>query len=149
MNQQHFDLKIILVYPISFEGFYFTKNLRAYSLIPATAFSNIAGDSYNVEKEAITAIGNNVAIEYDDMDFKYGLSGVRICGRSHNEKTSIHILFVEEEVKHREMVEIPFGTEYGSFEFKLPDIRTTGKINLVFLPGSNFDLKEFEFIPAK
>ncbi|MCR5723263.1 MAG: DUF4982 domain-containing protein [Lachnospiraceae bacterium] len=134
---------------ISFEGFYFTKNLRAYSLIPATAFSNIAGDSYNVEKEAITAIGNNVAIEYSDMDFKNGLSAVRICGRSHNEKTSIHILFVEEEVKRREMVEIPFGTEYGCFEFKLPDIRTTGIINLVFLPGSNFDLKEFEFIPAK
>ena len=47
------------------------------------------------------------------------------------------------------MVEIPFGTEFGTFEFKLPDIRTTGKINLVFLPGSNFDLKEFEFIPVK
>ena len=134
---------------ISFEGFYFTKYLRAYSLIRATAFSNISGDSYNVEKEAITNIGNNVAIEYSDMDFKNGLSAVKICGRSHNEKTSIHILFVEDEVKYREMVEIPFGTEYNTFEFNLPDIRTTGKINLVFLPGSNFDLKEFEFISAK
>ncbi|MBO4679602.1 MAG: hypothetical protein J5626_08025, partial [Lachnospiraceae bacterium] len=134
---------------ISFEGFYFTKNLRAYSLIPATAFSNIAGDSYNVGGDAITSIGNNVAIEYSDMDFKKGLSAVRITGRSHNEKTSIHILFVETEVVHREMVEIPYSVDYETFEIKLPDIRTTGKINLVFLPGSNFDLKEFEFKSAE
>ena len=134
---------------ISFEGFYFTKNQRAYSLIPATAFSNIAGDSYNVGEDAITHIGNNVAIEYSDMNFTKGLSAVKIVGRSHNEKTSIHILFVEEEVIHREMVEIPYSEDYESFEMKLPDIRTSGKINLVFLPGSNFDLKEFEFKPAE
>ena len=134
---------------ISFEGFYFTKNQRAYSLIPATAFSNIAGDSYNVGEDAITSIGNNVAIEYSDMNFLKGLSAVRIVGRSHNEKTSIHILFVEEEVIHREMVEIPYSVDYESFEIKLPDVRTSGKINLVFLPGSNFDLKEFKFIPAE
>ena len=134
---------------ISFEGFYFTKNLRAYSLIPATGFSNIAGDSYNVGEDAITSIGNNVAIEYSDMDFKNGLSSVIITGRSHNEKTSIHILFVEEEVVHREMVEIPYSVDYETFEIKLPDVRTAGKINLVFLPGSNFDLREFQFKPIE
>jgi hypothetical protein len=55
---------------------------------------------------------------------------------------------VEEEVIHREMVEIPYSVDYESFEIKLPDVRTSGKINLVFLPGSNFDLKEFMFKPV-
>ncbi|MBR6308253.1 MAG: DUF4982 domain-containing protein [Lachnospiraceae bacterium] len=132
---------------ISFEGFYFTKNLKAYSLIPAVSFSNIAGDTYNVGIDAITSIGNNVAIEYDDMDFKDGLSKIIIRGRSHNEKTSIHILYVEDEVVRRDLAEIPYSEDYETFEIDLPDIHTNGKINLVFLPGSNFDLKEFKFIP--
>ena len=132
---------------ISFEGFYFTKNLKAYSLIPAVSFSNIAGDTYNVGTDAITSIGNNVAIEYDEMDFKDGLSKIIIRGRSHNEKTSIHILYVEDEVVRRDLAEIPYSEDYETFEIDLPDIHTNGKINLVFLPGSNFDLKEFKFIP--
>ncbi|SCX04537.1 beta-galactosidase [Lachnospiraceae bacterium YSD2013] len=131
---------------ISFEGFYFTKNLKAYSVIPAVSFSNIAGDTYVVGTDAITSIGNNVAIEYDDMDFAEGLSKIIIRGRSHNEKTSIHILYVEDEVVRRDLAEIPYTEDYETFEIELPDIRTKGKINLVFLPGSNFDLKEFRFV---
>ena len=131
---------------ISFEGFYFTKNLKAYSVITAVSFSNIAGDTYVVGTDAITSIGNNVAIEYDDIDFSEGLSKIIIRGRSHNEKTSIHILYVEDEVVRRDLAEIPYSEDYETFEIELPDIRTKGKINLVFLPGSNFDLKEFRFV---
>ena len=107
----------------------------------------MAGDTYNVGTDAITSIGNNVAIEYDEMDFKDGLSKIIIRGRSHNEKTSIHILYVEDEVVRRDLAEIPYSEDYETFEIDLPDIHTNGKINLVFLPGSNFDLKEFKFIP--
>lgn len=130
---------------ISLQGFYFTPLKRAYSVINSTDFSEIAGDTYSVFDSEIKNIGNNVAISYDNMFFDEGISRIRIVGRSHNKKTSLHILFVEDSVVAREMVDIPFSEDYREFFFDLQDIRTNGKINLVFLPGSNFDLKEFEF----
>lgn len=129
----------------SLQGFYFTKHNKAYTAINAASFEEIAGDSYTVQKAEITNIGNNVSISYGDMNFCEGLSGVRIVGRSHNEKTSLHILFVESEVVAREMIEIPYSTDYKEYFFELSDIHTNGKVNLIFLPGTNFDLKEICF----
>ncbi len=130
----------------SLQGFYFDKMPRAYSCINAVSFDEIAGDSYNVKNSEITNIGNNVCISYNDMNFSEGTSGFRIVGRSHNEKTSLHILFVEDDVKAREMIDIPFSEEYEEYFFEITDVHTCGKINLIFLPGTNFDLKEFCFI---
>ncbi len=130
----------------SLQGFYFDKKNKAYTTIAATSFDEIAGDSYSVGAEEITGIGNNVAISYSGMNFDKGLSRFRIVGRSHNEITSLHILFVEDSVVAREMIDIPYSEEYKEYFFELEDRHTSGKINIVFLPGTNFDLKEFQFI---
>lgn len=133
----------------SMQGFYFTKPKKAYSVIEATSFDEIVGDSFTVNTDSITHIGNNVSIAYKDMIFDEGVSSLRIIGRSNNEKSSLHVLFVEEEVIRREMFDIPFSDDYQEYNFNIPNIQTKGSINLVFLPGSNFDLKEFEFTKAK
>jgi len=132
----------------SLQGIYFTKYEKAYEKIFAAGHSSIAGDSYTVEEEAVTGIGNNVCIEFEDMNFTDGLSGIKICSRSRNEKTSLHLLFIEGESQIKQMVEVPGFTEYTEIILPLNDINTRGKVNLLFLPGTDFDLHYFEFIKA-
>lgn len=129
----------------SVKGFSFKKLEKAYNLLNATENTRITGDSFTVTEDAITNIGNNVSIEFDGMNFTEGLENITIFGRSNNEKTSIHILFKEGDESVKQMIEIPYSKDYKEFSLPLSDIRTNGSISLVFLPGSDFDLKWFVF----
>lgn len=129
----------------SIKGFSFKKVEKAYGKLLATENSRITGDSFTVTDETITSIGNNVTIEYDGMDFSQkGTGKITICGRSNNEKTSVHLLFIENDETKRVMIEVPFSDEYEERTYSIEDMRTSGKFALLFLPGSNFDLKWFK-----
>ncbi len=131
----------------SVKGFSFKKYEKAYEKIDALNFSSIVGDSFTVGKEAVTSIGNNVSIDFDDMNFALeGVSAVEICGRSNNEKTSVHIVFEDGERKDRQLAEMSYSKEYETVTVPLSDERTAGKVSFVFLPGSNFDFKWFRFV---
>lgn len=134
---------------ISFEGFTFTKPKKAYSEVYATENARITGDSFTVTADAITSIGNNVSIEFENMNFDEGISSITVCGRSHKKITSIHILFTEGSTSSRQMIEIPYSEEYKEFSLPLETVSCNGKISFVFLPGSDFDLKSFKFNPTQ
>jgi len=131
---------------ISVKGFSFSKPEKAYSKIDAVDNSRITGDSFTVLDDAIANIGNNVSIDFDNMYFDKGVSGITICGRSHNEKTSMHILFIEGQNTDRQMVEIPYSEDYKEITLPLNFAPASCTVSLVFLPGSNFDLKYFKFL---
>lgn len=130
----------------SVRGFYFTKKNKAYSRLSALDNSRITGDTFNIEKDAITSIGNNVCIEYSNMDFTDGFSHIKICGKSNNATTSIHIMFTEEDNNSFQLIEIPGSNDYKEYSFPLKSKRYSGTVSFLFLPGSDFDLKYFEFI---
>ncbi|MCR4727529.1 MAG: DUF4982 domain-containing protein [Lachnospiraceae bacterium] len=133
----------------SLGGFVFKKPERAYSVTPAVNFSKISGDSFKVSSDAVTDIGNNVSIDFDGMDFsEKGVSAVEITGRSNNPKTSITLLFADDKETLRQMAEFTYSDDYVTVTVPLKDVRTAGRLSLLFLPGSNFDLKSFKFIPA-
>lgn len=138
-------LKFETMSRFSLKGFSFIRPDKAYEKIDVLDNSQISGDSFTIEAEAITNIGNNVSIEFDDMNFDKGISGITICGRSNNEKTSVHILFTDAEDTTRQMVEIPYSEEYSEYKFSLQNVSINGKVSLVFLPGSDFDIKWFRF----
>lgn len=131
----------------SVKGFSFTKPNKAYETINASKYSTIFGDSFKVNPDSITNIGNNVCIEYDYFDFsKSGIKGIKIEGKSQNTITSIHIMFMNGFEDTRQMIEIPYSPDYQEYYFDLEDVRINGKIGFMFLPGSNFDLKSFSFV---
>lgn len=129
----------------SLKGFSFAKPDKAYSVINAIETSRITGDSFTVTEDAIVNIGNNVSIEYDDMDFHDGIKNITVCGCSHNKSTSIHIMFIDGDNDSRHMIEVPYSDDYREVTLALSLPPFKGKISLVFLPGSNFDLKYFKF----
>lgn len=129
----------------SLQGFYFEKKNKAYSSISTTDYSEIFGDSFNVTREAVTSIGNNVCLQFDGMNFEKGIKNVTVCGRSNNEKTSLHILFTKNEHTEKFMVEIPFSKDYKEYSFPLEANPGECQVSFMFLPGSNFDFKSFSF----
>lgn len=130
---------------ISVHGFYFKELCKAYSEINATEYKNISGDSFTVKTDSICNIGNNVTIEFDNMNFINGVSSVRITGKSHKPISAVHIMFKSASSDVRQMIEIPKTDDFEQFEFSLSNIGKCDRVCFVFLPGSDFDLKSFRF----
>lgn len=132
---------------ISLQGFSFKQCDKAFSRIGALEYTRITGDSFTLEEEAITQIGNNVTIEYHHMDFKdRRAKGITLCGRSHIPVNTIHICFVDEEEKTKiQSIDIPYSEEYQEWHFPLEGALGHQKVNFIFLPGSKFDFKYFIF----
>jgi beta-galactosidase len=129
------------------QGFSFTFYEKAFEKLSILENTRMYGDSYTIAEDAIEKIGNNVAIEFENMDFgKEGFTKLVIFGRSRNDINTIHVHFVDEESNVNQIVEVPFSEEYKEHEFALNSITGKQKVNFMFLPGSNFDFKWFRFI---
>ncbi|HOB19481.1 MAG TPA: glycoside hydrolase family 2 TIM barrel-domain containing protein [Candidatus Atribacteria bacterium] len=128
------------------QGFVFKKYEKAYETLPARSAGRIYGDAYKVGEEAVENIGNNVVLEFEDMDFgDRGFSRIVICGRSHTEKNTINILFSGEGGDIKQAVEFDHSEDYVEREFTLNSVTGRQKVSFVFLPGSSFDFKWFRF----
>lgn len=126
-------------------GFVFTRVNKATQRQYVVENRQIYGDSYTVTKEAIEGIGNNVSLEYADMDFgEQGISSISICGRTPLVKNTIHVRFVGEE-SINQIVEFPHEEEYTVHRFELQPVKGLQKVVFVFLPGCDFDFAWFRF----
>lgn len=136
---------------INIKGFSFKKYERAYDINYAVDNDGIYGDTYTLGADSITSIGNNVALTYNDMNFTHGMHKITICGRSVLEKNTIHVRFANEEGTENRIAEfimphtVENGDGYVEQSFELENIEGSYSVNLVFLPGCNFDLKWFRF----
>lgn len=126
-------------------GFSFTKVNKAFAQLYVVENRQIYGDSFTVTKEAIEGIGNNVSLEYADMNFgERGISRITICGRTPLANNTIHVRFVGEESVNQ-IVEFPHEEEYTVHSFDLQPVKGVQKVVFVFLPGCDFDFKWFRF----
>ncbi len=130
------------------KGFSFTKPDKAFTCIGAVENSRIYGDTFKVLKEEVTGIGNNVTLEFDNMDFG-GRTARKlvICGSSPIEVNSIHIKATDVNTGETKtsLVEFTKTNGYEERTFDIEGITGDVKIGFVFLPGSNFDFKYFKF----
>ncbi|WP_022932580.1 glycoside hydrolase family 2 TIM barrel-domain containing protein [Treponema bryantii] len=148
---------------ISFEtdlylhGFYFDKTPKAYAKLRALDANLIAGDTFTRTADAVEGIGNNVNLDFSDMDFSAGADGtadgvpgkatsITICGKSNTENNTINIkFFAEDGSSTTQVIEFAHTNGYEEKTFALAPITGRQKISFVFLPGSNFDFKWFRF----
>ena len=131
-------VSFIADHDINIKGFSFKKYERAYD-------ENLA-----VDNDALYG-GNNVSLTYKAMDFSHGVHGITICGRSVLEKNTIHIRFSNDEGRVNQIAEFVMidadrsEDGYVCRHFALDNVEGLYDVNLVFLPGCNFDLKWFKF----
>lgn len=132
---------------VHIKGFSFKKQEKAFSTLFAAECDAAYGDSFNKEAEAITGIGNNVTLVFEKMNFgKKGAGGVEICSRSPLKVNTVHIQFTTKEgTVSRRILEISGTEEYQNQHFEMEPLEGEGKIEFIFLPGTNFDMKSCRF----
>ena len=138
---------------ISFEtdlylhGFYYDKTPKAYAKLRALDANLITGDAFTRTEDAVEGIGNNVNLDFADMDFgDQKSSSITICGKSNTENNTINIKFFAEDGSSKtQVIDFPHTDGYEENTFPLEPVSGRQKISFVFLPGSNFDFKYFQF----
>ena len=134
---------------IDFGGFLFTPRIKAYQYLTAADCDLIHGDSFRRDGTAVKEIGNNVFLDYCDMDFSKGVKAVRLTGVTRHDNDSVHIHFHTDKGRVEEIIEFAGSDEPVTKEIPLPDVRGTVKVEFRFLPGCDFDFYGFEIIPRE
>ena len=131
---------------IHLKGFVFARKEKAFETLSVKENTSIYGDSFIVEEEAITDIGNNVTIVFEDMDFgEKGTTRLTICGRSRLSVNTIHVRFNTENGDVNEVAEFAGAEEYTERAFTFSKVTGKTTVNFVFLPGCEFDFRFFRF----
>ena len=140
------ELYIVSDAGFQLRDFSFKAYNRAYEKLLAIENDKIYGDAFTLTDEAITGIGNNVNIEYKGLNFgERGISQLIVCGKSKLKNNTLHIRFKGEEGEKLQIIEFEGCKEYTERIFKLEPIKGVQDLNLIFLPGSQFDLKWCQF----
>ena len=129
------------------KGFSFTRPRKAFARLEAAECGKIYGDTFVKTEDAVENIGNNVFLEYEEMDFgEKGFSRITICGRTPLAKNDIRIRFTREDGESvSQLVEFPHSEEYTEEVFSLEPVEGVSKVGFLFLPGCDFDFKWFRF----
>ena len=140
-------ITIVMKTVIYLHGFYFDKSPKAFAKLRALDADLIAGDTFTKTAEAVEGIGNNVNLDFSNMDFgELGTASLTICGKSNSENNTINIkFFAEDGSSTTQVIEFPHTDSYEEKNFEITPVKGAQKISFVFLPGSNFDFKWFKF----
>lgn len=136
----------VLEKKVHIKGFSFEKKNRAFERNLASECDHIYGDTFSVTENRVEGIGNNVSLEFEQMDFtSEGPTRLVIYGSSPIDKNTIHIRFAGPEGEFNQLVEFTQSDGYEERVFELERITGVQKLTFIFLPGSHFDFGWFQF----
>lgn len=137
-------ISFLLRQKVHIKGFSFTP--KAWLLLGAKEADSIYGDSFTLTEQGVEEIGNNVSLQFKDMDFgKEGTEALTIMGRCRTLDNTIHVRFVNGEEEMKQIVEFPQCEEWQQRNFPLEKVTGRWDVIFVFLPGSCFDFQWFRF----
>ncbi|WP_127538474.1 glycoside hydrolase family 2 TIM barrel-domain containing protein [Paenibacillus illinoisensis] len=136
----------VLKQKIHIKGFSFERQSRAFEQNTAASCDHLYGDTFSIQDEYVEGIGNNVSLEFENMDFTTeGTSKLVIYGCSPIDKNTIHIRFAGEDGQSNQLVEFTHSEGYEERVFELEQVSGEQKVTFIFLPGSQFDFGWFRF----
>lgn len=138
----------VLRQKVHIKGFSFEKKNRAFEQNYAAECDHIYGDTFTITGHRVEGIGNNVSLEFGNMDFTGAKAGkLVLCGRSPIDKNTILISFSDGEGESTQLVEFTQSSDYEERVFELSKVEGLLKVTFIFLPGCNFDFGWFRFEP--
>ncbi|MDQ6419561.1 glycoside hydrolase family 2 TIM barrel-domain containing protein [Paenibacillus sp. LHD-117] len=136
----------VLRQKVHIKGFSFERQSRAFERNAAASSDRIYGDAFTVAGTSVEGIGNNVSLEFAQMDFTAeGTAKLIVNGRSPIDKNTIHIRFAGESGESSQLVEFGYTEGYEEREFELERVSGKQNVTFIFLPGSRFDFGWFRF----
>lgn len=143
------SLTFVFLQKVHMKEFSFKRINRAQTELLVIENDLIYGDHFQINENKIEHIGNNVTIQFRDLDFSEdGIKGVKINGRSRTQRNSIKIQFINEVETLVRLVEFPETADYQDQIFSFESLMGCYIVEFIFLPGSNFDFLSFEFLPT-
>ena len=135
---------------IHVKGFSFRKLNKAFEVIKAAEASRIYGDEFTIAAPCVNGIGNNVTMEFENMDFgETGADGITVTGWTPLAVNTIHLRFRPEGSNEFESRMVEFkGTGKEAYEpqtFTFEKLTGKGRMDLVFLPGCQFNMESIRF----
>lgn len=133
---------------IHIKGFSFTRQNPAFERIEAAECEHVYGDSFRVEEDGIYDIGNNVTLEFPEFDFREdGIGEILLYGNSTIAKNTIHLRFVDTVTGEESKQIVEFTQSNGMEERRscLIPVKGRQRVSMVFMPGSCFDIRWFQF----
>lgn len=132
---------------VHIKGFYFERKNKAFERNIAIECDHIYGDTFDIKEKSVEGIGNNVSLEFENMDFGVeGATKLLVCGRSKIDKNTINIQFLNENGQSKQILEfVKSMDDYEEQYFELEKITGKQKVTFIFLPGCNFDFEWFRF----
>ncbi|WP_338787041.1 glycoside hydrolase family 2 TIM barrel-domain containing protein [Metabacillus sp. FJAT-53654] len=136
----------VLQQKVHIKGFSFEKKNRAFEKNITSECDHIYGDTFTLTENSVEGIGNNVSLEFEQMDFTSdGTTKLIIFGKSHNDKNTIQIRFANDEEESNQLIEFTQSDEYEEQQFELNKVTNQQKVTFIFLPGCHFDFGWFRF----
>ena len=140
------SIYFVLRHKIHLKGFEFKKRLKGFERLSVLDNNTIYGDSFTVTSDAIEHIGNNVSLIFEGMDFgEIGSRKLVIEGHSPIDHNTVHVLFNSEQGDSKQLVEFSFSEGYCEREYVIEQVKGLQTVTFVFLPGSQFNFKSFQF----
>lgn len=137
------DLEFRFSEELRFKGFKFASPRRAEVEILAVESDRVYGDSFAIGEEMVEGIGNNVNVIFEGVDLGEGVTAVEITGRTRNAVDTVHLRFSDAEPTS---VEFKGSAEITTQRFEIAKTEGIQDLNVVFLPGCDFDFKSIKFI---
>ncbi len=140
------DIGFVLFEKVHVKGFVFKRQEKAFGKLYAGESNAVYGDTFTRDGNIVREIGNNVSIVFENMDFgEKGTERVTIWGRTPLPANTIHIHFTDEAGETVNRILEFTGNGGASQDFSIERLTGRGKVELIFLPGSNFDLEAIQF----
>ncbi len=140
------SLSFVFFEKVHMKGFSFAPIKKAYAKIEASDLEKVYGDSFERKDNGVEHIGNNVTLELGEMDFgEEGAGKVVICGHTPLAKNTIHIRFTKDGETQVQIVEFAKSADYEEQHFTLEPMPGRYNMEVVFLPGSNFNFHSIQF----
>lgn len=136
---------------VHLKGFVFHPADKAFQKLFAAENDGLYGDSFEVKGNSVEKIGNNVTILFSGMDYSARLpKAIEICGRTPLGSQPLRIQFAPESGGEQleQTVEFQGSAEENRQSFSLEGRLSNGvyRVEFVFLPGSQFDFRWFQFL---
>ena len=132
---------------IHLKGFSFEKQSRAWLPQTAQDADTVYGDSFTRSGSAVTSIGNNVSLVWENMDFGTSTHAeLRLDGQTPLSTNPVTIRFTNQDGEQLTSLAQFSGTERGVQCFDVNVLPGVCSVAFVFLPGSQFDFYGFTFV---
>lgn len=140
-------ISFLLCGKVHIKGFSFTRYEKAWMRLNAADASAVYGDSFRMTDGCVEEIGNNVSLEFKDMDFGEKKAGkLVVFGRARKGSNTIHVRFFQGTEESKQIVEFPKSEDYIRQEFTIEPVMGNVTVTFVFMPGSCFDFSAFQFV---